>query len=617
MLLKRVSVILFMLGIEIFNLSGQKEVTIAFLADLHVNPDSYSDSVLQSIVDEINAADFDFTVVAGDLTNTGSDAELSAVKKALDRLSMPCHVLPGNHETNWSESAGLKFNKFWGDDRFYFRYDNFTFAGFNTGPFMRMGDGLVKQEDLHWLKRKLGESAAGGNILISFSHYPLSEGLCNWPEVTDILKSAHCRLSFCGHGHRLSLYNFNGIPGIMGRSVMTGNSKVAGYNIIRIKGDSVRVYNKELGKKAGNPAIQLNYINPESLSALPVSSLPDYSVNNSFPGIRAATLLTDTASLFTGPCLVNDTILIYGNSAGWVKGISTKSQKILWQTRIAGPVYSTPVNCHGTVVLGSVDGNITGINAADGKVTWIVRTGRPVLAEGIAEGDFVYIGGVRTFYKINALNGNISWQYNNVGDLIQGSPALSATTVIFGAWDTHLYCLDKNTGTLKWKWNNGKPQKLYSPGNISPVCSNGKVFIVAPDRYMTALDLETGKEIWRTNRHQVRESMGISPDGSLIYAKLMNDTVIAVSSIEKFPLTKMAVNGGFGYEHNPCPVMATNNTVIAATRSGMLVAIDPETKEIIWKYKAGNSSINKVIPDRNGKFWFTLTEGIIMSVNYK
>ena len=162
-------------------------------------------------------------------------------------------------------------------------------------------------------------------------------------------------------------------------------------------------------------------------------------------------------------------------------------------------------------MLGSVDGNIMGINAADGKVMWRIKTGRPVLAEGIAEGDFVYIGGDRTFYKINALNGNIIWRYTDVGDLIQGSPALSGTALIFGAWDRHLYCLDKTTGSLRWKWNNGKPQKLYSPGNITPVCSDNKVFIVAPDRFMTALDLKTGKEIWRTNRHQVRESMGIIP----------------------------------------------------------------------------------------------------------
>ncbi len=171
--------------------------------------------------------------------------------------------------------------------------------------------------------------------------------------------------------------------------------------------------------------------------------------------------------------------------------------------------------------------------------------------------------------------------------LIQGKPVIAGSTVMFGAWDTYFYCLDKNSGALIWKWSNGKPQKLYSPGNIYPVCSYGKVFIVAPDRYMTALDVVTGKEIWRTNSHQVRESIGISRDGALVFAKLMNDTLIAISARDVFPKTEWKVNAGFGYEHNPCPLTCDGRRVIAATRNGVLIALDPETGKIIWKYKAG------------------------------
>ncbi len=39
--------------------------------------------------------------------------------------------------------------------------------------------------------------------------------------------------------------------------------------------------------------------------------------------------------------------------------------------------------------------------------------------------------------------------------------------------------------------------------------------------------------------------------------------------------------------------------LFAATRNGVLIAIDTETRKIIWKYKAGNSSINKVVTDSN------------------
>jgi outer membrane protein assembly factor BamB len=377
----------------------------------------------------------------------------------------------------------------------------------------------------------------------------------------------------------------------------------------------VLLFNKELSGRLEKPAIRFNYMKADTLLKIAISPKPDFSVNQVYSNRKIVAEWSDTVSIVSGPCLVNDTLLVYGNCLGLIKAISTNSQRIIWQREIQGPVYSTPVTLNGIVVLGTVDGKIIGLDALNGKQLWEVKTGRPVLAEGIVADGFVYIGGGdRNFYKIDVRSGKIIWQFSGVEGLIQGKPAISGNSVIFGAWDRYLYCIDKNTGSLRWKWNNGKPQVLFSPGNIFPVCSGDRVFIVAPDRYMTAIDIASGKEIWRTSRHQVRESMGGSPDGSLIFAKLMNDTVIAVSASENFPKTIWAVNAGFGYEHNPCPLLATNELVIAATRNGILVAIDPKTRSIVWKYKAGNSSVNKVVVDSHQTFWFTLMEGKIMGI---
>jgi outer membrane protein assembly factor BamB/Icc-related predicted phosphoesterase len=594
---------------------GQQPVTFALLTDMHVNPGSASDSTLNLLVDEINHTKIDFTVVTGDLTNEGSDAELKAVKKALDKLIKPAYVLPGNHETNWAESAGLTINKLWGNDRFLFHLNGYMFVGFNTGPYMKMGDGHVKQEDIQWLTRQLLQNKSKKEVLISFAHYPLADGLDDWVEVTDLLKTFDCRLAFCGHGHKLALLNFNGIPGIMGRSVLSGNSKVPGFNLVTLRNDSMLIYNKELSVPVKKPAIVINYIRPETISKISISPKPDFSVNSLYTNRKVVAEWSDTSSIFSGPCLVNDTILVYGNSLGYIKALSLRSQKILWQIHVEGPVYSTPVTSGGIVVLGTIEGSVLGLDAMNGRQLWSVNTGRPVLAEGVIENGNVYIGGGdRNFYKIDIKTGRIKWQFSDLNGLIQGKPALSDSNVVFGVWDRYLYCLNKETGSLCWKWNNGKPQKLYSPGNIFPVCTMGRVFIVAPDRYMTALDIRTGKEIWRTAKHQVRESIGVSPDGSSLYAKLMNDTVISVSTSANFPDTKWAINAGFGYEHNPCPVLATKELVIAATRAGMIVAIDPENPRIVWKYKAGNSSVNKVVADKQQTLWFTLMEGKIIGI---
>src|ERR1035438_1471853 len=51
---------------------------------------------------------------------------------------------------------------------------------------------------------------------------------------------------------------------------------------------------------------------------------------------------------------------------------------------------------------------------------------------------------------------------------------------------------------------------MYSPAACWPIAANGKVFIVAPDRVMTALDAKTGEQLWRASAYNVRESIGLS-----------------------------------------------------------------------------------------------------------
>ena len=57
---------------------------IAVLSDIHISPGNASEPKLREAVREINASPYDLVIMAGDLTNEGSDAELTNVKSILD-----------------------------------------------------------------------------------------------------------------------------------------------------------------------------------------------------------------------------------------------------------------------------------------------------------------------------------------------------------------------------------------------------------------------------------------------------------------------------------------------------------------------------------------------------
>ncbi len=593
------------------------DLKFAFLTDVHVAPGAQSQENFKKVIQEINSSDLDFVVITGDISNSGSNDELMTVKHELDELTIPYHIIPGNHETNWSESAGQKFVEIWGNDRFIIEWKDYLLIGFSTGPYMKMGDGHIKQEDLQWLKTELAGRDLSQKTLFSFAHYPLADGLDNWFEATDILKANDCKAAFCGHGHQLKLQNFYGIPGIMGRSLVLRNSEIPGYNIVEIRNDSLLVYEKIINEPLDEATIAFSLDKPEVIKDLPVSSRPDFSVNNKYPTIKETFSLKDTASIFTGLCLVGDSMLIYGNSLGWLKAIHHKNNEEVWQTKFNGAIYSTPAIDQNILVFGAIDGHIYGLNAQTGETIWKVLVGTPVLASPVIHGNNVYIGGGSSaFYSINITTGQINWQYKDIEGLIQAKATLEDNYLVFGAWDRHLYCLSASTGELLWKWNNDRPNLLFSPGNVVPAISHQKVFLVAPDRYMTALHLKTGQQVWRTNKHQVRESLAISPDGNEVFAKLMNDSIVSVSTLSNQFKTNWVVDAGIAYDHNPCPPLVTNTLVIGATKNGFVTSINRSDQSIAWQHKAGNSSINSLQMDTNNNLWISSMEGKIIQLRY-
>jgi outer membrane protein assembly factor BamB/predicted MPP superfamily phosphohydrolase len=595
--------------------AAERGLRIAFLTDIHVSPGAVSESNLENIVAEVNEGDYDFAVVTGDLSNSGLDTELVTVHRILGNLKIPLHIVPGNHETNWSESACQTFPRLWGNDRFFFSAGNYLFIGSNTGPFMKMGDGHVKEEDVRWLEQTLAREYRPGKTVISLSHYPLGDGLDNWYEVTDILKRYNTRLVLCGHGHHLSLHNFDGLPGVMGRSALITGSTVPGYQQLILRHDSAYIYEKRLHEATGSPFVAFALADPSPVTKdRPSFPRPDTTLNAAWPMAVIPFRMNDSASIFTGVLPVDRHTIVYGNSRGQVLALDPVTKKVRWRNQYSGSIYCTPVYGKGIVAFSTVDGVVHGLDVRTGKEKWQVSTGEPGISEGLVKGNDLYIGTGHHFYKLGLTDGKLIWKNDSPENQLQAKPILSPAgdAVLFGVWDRHLYCLNAATGELKWKWDNGKTNRLYSPGNVVPAIAGGKVYLVAPDRYMTAIDLASGKTLWRDNSHRVRESMGISADGKQVYAKLMEDSIIAVSTQTDSFHVVWTANAKFGYEHNPCPMIESNGVVYAGTKNGIFVATDAATGKVLLEHKGGNSSINGITADAEGRIWVSLIEGSVL-----
>src|SRR5512143_906113 len=159
---------------------GKEPLRFAWLSDTHVGSDRGAGDLRASVKDINSLKGLAFVIVTGDITEMGSFDNLSLAKEILDGLGVPSHVIPGNHDTKWSESGGSDVARLWSQDRFSFDEGGFRFIGLSQGPVLHMADGHWAPQDVRWLEGLLAEPGASLKPTIFISHYPLDPSIDNW-----------------------------------------------------------------------------------------------------------------------------------------------------------------------------------------------------------------------------------------------------------------------------------------------------------------------------------------------------------------------------------------------------------------------------------------------------
>ena len=582
-------------------------VKLAILSDVHVTPGNANEGKLREAVAEINATDVDAVMLTGDLTNEGSDEQLRNIKGILDGIRHPFYIIPGNHENNWSQSACKTFNDLWGSDRFVFTIGDLVVVGMNCGPFMKMGDGHIKQEDLLWLDSTLNVMVEPGMRVLSVNHYPILDDLDNYRAYVDILKKYPVITHQCGHYHTWRLYETDGINGVMVRALDMGGENY-GYTLMTIDLDRqwIYVYNKVIGNE---PVVMFSYrINLDYYTAAQPQQ------HNSVPaGFDVKRIVADNASIFTRVG-VDSKNLYFGNSLGYCKAVDKNTGALRWQYKTDAMLFSRPAVGDKYVVLPTSDKRLVWLDKKSGKAKWQYEANGPYVADGVMRDGILYQGGYKTFQAWDVKRHRMLWHYDSINNYCQAVPVVDGGDVIFGAWDTYLRSLNCRTGALQWQWNNGRNVNLYSPGNVVPVVTSDHVVIVAPDRVTTAIDRRSGTQLWREkNENKVRESLGRSADGSVAYAKTMDGELVAMSTGDSYQML-WKVDLGFGYEHAPCIVLEHDGYIYCGSRRGMLAVVNTTTHQLEFTYSMGSSEVNGFEVDERGDVYCSLIEGTIWRI---
>lgn len=597
-------------------LFGQNSGKFAFLADTHIAEGAVSISDLEACIEDINSnPEISFSILAGDITEFGSDKEIKLAKSIIDKFDKPYYIVAGNHDSKWSESGCNTFENVFGYGHFEFEAFGIKFVGTNSGPNMRMAPALVPRESIVLLD-SLVKATPSDKPLIFVNHFPQDTSVLNYFEVLDILKGSNIQLVMGGHWHRDVKMDYEGIPGMLGRSSQAKGKKGPGYNVVSIDNGKITISEKVVGMEQFEPWYELHMTEavPFNERHAIYGDRPDYTVNGQYPNVKEIWTLQENGDIGAGAVYSGDNV-IYTTTQGYVKCVDIESGAQKWSVRLGGKVYSTPAIYKKYVVVGCADNIIYCLDIKTGREIWKHHCDKSVLASANIHDGVAYIGASDgRFRALNIKNGHMVWNYPQVKGFVESKAYVDDSQVVFGDWANTLYSLDTKTGKLQWTWKT-KGSRMYSPASVWPVKKDNRIFIVTPERKTYSIEATSGSTMWV--HRGGRESVGISENGDRVYVKTMKDTVFCFSTAPDMKAKILwASNANIGYDIAPTPITSRDGLVFLPTDKGSVLALDNNTGEVVWRYKLSFALVNYIQPIDERKLLITTMDGKVSLLSY-
>jgi outer membrane protein assembly factor BamB len=222
------------------------------------------------------------------------------------------------------------------------------------------------------------------------------------------------------------------------------------------------------------------------------------------------------------------------------------------------------------------------------SVRWSVDTGAPVWA-GLERADdgMLFVGNEQGVLHAIDRDGKVRWKLNT-GKPIRAQPKVIGGQVYLASDSGFLYKLDRISGAEQWraKIDNGSEPRIptnqektrWDRYGSSVVADKKCLYIASRDKNLYALDIKSGRELWRVAAGDIMTATPALHGGNVIYAAF-DGKVSAVSAKDGAPRwtydSKLAIGGD---------VVVAGDRVLVGSRSYDLIALDATTGKELWKH---------------------------------
>ena len=441
--------------------------SFAVFADPHISIENEKSAAdLRSVVNDVNNnPGIAFVVVVGDVSDKGDYESLMHAKNILNGLNCRYYVIPGNHDMRWSMTGGEDFRRVFGDDKFRLQFNGYLFLGINTAASLWRNDGHVAVQDIEWMRRQLKNIGRKSPVYI-FAHHPLKTGdVDNWFDLTDVVRRHNVQAFIGGHYHRNMIGNYDGITGVINRSVQRDEEGKTAYTMYEICGDSLYVSDKRVG-----------YV-PQYWSILKIEDKlyvegdeklfprPDYSCNAAYKGVKERWKRNVGYAIYGSPA-TDGTNVYFGDDKGVLHAYSLEKGKEMWSVKTGGRICGGVTEKEGRILFGSGDGNVYCVDNK-GEVLWRANAGGPVMSRPAVKGDTVFAGGGEgRLMALSLKDGAVLWSYDEAEGVVVGAGYTDEGNALFyiknEKGELVYYLLDGNDGSFVERLDEEKKEEIYA-----------------------------------------------------------------------------------------------------------------------------------------------------------
>jgi outer membrane protein assembly factor BamB len=163
------------------------------------------------------------------------------------------------------------------------------------------------------------------------------------------------------------------------------------------------------------------------------------------------------------------------------------------------------------------------VDARSGKNIWKYESNNFINGAAACQSGVAVFGGCDGYlHLVDIATGNLKKKIE-VASYIAGSASLSGTSSFIGDYDGKFTCVDMNTQRIKWQWQD---ETTNLPFICSPSILKDKVITGNDNKYVYCLDKASGKLVWKFNTGSRVEASTVSSLNKVLVANMRGDLFI-------------------------------------------------------------------------------------------